>query len=201
MTDYVDAPPAAKLSELSASLGTAPPVAESVTYERLLDARSESHNWLTYESATVAPLAVKDMVIVGSSGGEFGVPGHLDAYDVETGERRWPCYTIPKPGEPGSETWPPEGPAWTRGGGNTWVTGTFDPELNLLYWGTGNPAPDFDGSLPIIGGNEHVAWNRPDGLGETRIGELSRRGKLGREPLRVEGPLGIPSGVVKSTNG
>ncbi|QUH02221.1 PQQ-dependent dehydrogenase, methanol/ethanol family [Saccharopolyspora erythraea] len=98
------------------------------------------------ESATVAPLVVKDMVIVGSSGGEFGVRGHLDAFDLETGRHVWRTYTIPKPGEPGSETWP-EGPAWTRGGGNCWVTGTFDPELNLMYWGTGNPAPDFDGGV------------------------------------------------------
>jgi len=283
MTEYVEAPPAAKLSELSASVGSAPAVAESVTYERLLEARSEPQNWLTYygaydgqrfspldqintenvgrlgtawvfqfgsyglhagastyafeaapivvdgvmflsgwdgwvwaidaktgqqlwqykhaipfdvslccgnvnrgvavakgkvfvatlnahvvaldattgeavwdtvhgdvragESATVAPLIVKNQVIVGSSGGEFGVRGHLDAYDIDTGQRLWRCYTIPKPGEPGADTWPADSPAWARGGGNTWVTGTFDPELNLLYWGTGNPAPDFDGEV------------------------------------------------------
>jgi alcohol dehydrogenase (cytochrome c) len=99
------------------------------------------------ESLTVAPLAVKDRVVVGSSGGEFGVRGHLDAYDMETGERVWRCYTVPKPGEPGSETWPQDGEAWSRGGGNCWITGTFDPETNLLYWGTGNPAPDFDGEV------------------------------------------------------
>ena len=99
------------------------------------------------ESATVAPLVVKNMVIVGSSGGEFGVRGHLDAFDVETGEQVWRCYTVPKPGEPGSETWPADGEAWARGGANCWVTGTFDPETNLLYVGTGNPAPDFDGEV------------------------------------------------------
>ncbi len=99
------------------------------------------------ESATVAPLIVKDMVIVGSSGGEFGSRGHTDAFKLETGERVWRCYTIPKPGEPGSETWPQEGEAWARGGANGWITGTFDPETNLLYWGTGNPAPDFDGEV------------------------------------------------------
>lgn len=99
------------------------------------------------ESATVAPLLVKDMVIVGSSGGEFGSRGHLDAYNVETGERVWRCYMIPKPGEPGSETWAEGGEAWQRGGGNCWVTGTFDPDTNNLYWGTGNPAPDFDGEV------------------------------------------------------
>src|ERR687894_1831646 len=99
------------------------------------------------ESATVAPLVVKDKVIVGSSGGEFGVRGHTDAFNRETGEHVWRCYMIPKPGEPGSETWPEEGEAWQRGGGNCWVTGTYDPELNNLYWGTGNPAPDFDGEV------------------------------------------------------
>ena len=99
------------------------------------------------ESATLAPLIVKDMVIVGSSGGEFGVRGHLDAFDLETGERRWRTYTVPKPGEPGSETWPADGEAWARGGGNPWITPTYDPELNLLYFGTGNPAPDFDGEV------------------------------------------------------
>ncbi|MEV8045363.1 PQQ-dependent dehydrogenase, methanol/ethanol family [Streptomyces griseoluteus] len=99
------------------------------------------------ESATVAPLIVKNMVIVGSSGGEFGVRGHLDAFDLETGEHQWRCYTVPKPGEPGSETWPADGEAWARGGANCWVTGTFDPETNLLYVGTGNPAPDFDGGV------------------------------------------------------
>jgi alcohol dehydrogenase (cytochrome c) len=99
------------------------------------------------ESATVAPLVVKNMVIVGSSGGEFGVRGHLDAFDVETGDHVWRCYTVPKPGEPGSETWPADGEAWARGGANCWVTGTFDAETNLLYVGTGNPAPDFDGEV------------------------------------------------------
>ena len=99
------------------------------------------------ESATVAPLVVKNMVIVGSSGGEFGVRGHLDAFDLETGDHVWRCYTVPKPGEPGSETWPADGEAWARGGANCWVTSTFDPETNLLYVGTGNPAPDFDGEV------------------------------------------------------
>ena len=99
------------------------------------------------ESATVAPLIVKDMVIVGSSGGEFGVRGHTDAFKLETGERVWRCYMVPKPGEPGSETWPDDGEAWQRGGANCWVTPTYDPDLNLLYYGTGNPCPDFDGGV------------------------------------------------------
>ena len=119
-----------------------------------LDAETGEKVWDTIhgdvragESTTVAPLLVKDLVIVGSSGGEFGTRGHLDAYNAETGERVWRCYMIPKPGEPGSETWPEDGEAWQRGGGNCWVTGTFDPDTNLLYWGTGNPAPDFDGEV------------------------------------------------------
>ncbi|MDL5156631.1 PQQ-dependent dehydrogenase, methanol/ethanol family [Actinomycetospora termitidis] len=99
------------------------------------------------ESGSAAPLIVKDMVVVGSAGGEFGVRGHLDAFDAQTGERRWRCYTVPKPGEPGSETWPEDGEAWQRGGANCWITPTYDPELELLFQGTGNPAPDFDGGV------------------------------------------------------
>ena len=101
------------------------------------------------ESATVAPLIVKDMVIVGSSGGEFGVRGHADAFKLETGERVWRCYMVPKPGEPGSETWPADGEAWQRGGANCWTTPTYDPDLNLLYFNTGNPCPDFDGDVRL----------------------------------------------------
>ncbi len=119
-----------------------------------LDAETGKKIWdTTYgdvragESATVAPLIVKDMVIAGSSGGEFGNRGHLEAFNRETGERVWRTYMVPKPGEPGSETWPDDGEAWQRGGGNCWVTSTFDPELNLLYVGTGNPCPDFDGAV------------------------------------------------------
>jgi alcohol dehydrogenase (cytochrome c) len=282
-TDYVDAGVAVDNSALSHLTGSAPPVAKGVTYERILNARSEPHNWLTYygaydgqryspldqinkenvkriapqwvfqagsvglhsgkstysfeaspivvdgvmfvsgwdgwvwaldarngdllwqyrhaipfdvslccgnvnrgvavaqgmvfvvtlnahiialdaatgkkvwdqtygdvragESATVAPLIVKDMVIVGSSGGEFGNRGHSDAFKLETGERVWRTYMVPKPGEPGSETWPDDGEAWQRGGANCWVTPTYDPDLNLIYYGTGNPCPDFDGGV------------------------------------------------------
>ena len=98
------------------------------------------------ESSTGAPLVVKDMVIAGSAGAEYGVRGHLDAFDIESGRPRWRRYTIPKPGEAGSETWPRGSDAWTRGGGTTWVTGTYDPELDLIYWGTANPGPLFDAS-------------------------------------------------------
>jgi alcohol dehydrogenase (cytochrome c) len=282
-TDYVDAGQAIDNSDLSKIIGSAPPVAKGVNYDRILNARSEPHNWLTYygaydgqryspldkinkenvrrlspawvfqagsvglhsgkstysfeasplvvdgvmfvsgwdgwvwaidarngdllwqyrhaipfdvslccgnvnrgvavaqgmvfvvtlnahiialdaetgkkvwdqtygdvragESATVAPLIVKDMVVVGSSGGEFGNRGHSDAFKLETGERVWRTYMVPKPGEPGSETWPDDGEAWQRGGANCWVTPTYDPDLNLIYYGTGNPCPDFDGGV------------------------------------------------------
>ncbi|MBO0731624.1 MAG: PQQ-dependent dehydrogenase, methanol/ethanol family [Acidimicrobiaceae bacterium] len=99
------------------------------------------------ESGTLAPLVIKDKVIVGSAGGEFGVRGHIDAFDLETGRHVWRSYMVPKPGEPGSDTWPADGQAWARGGANCWITATFDPDLNLMFWGTGNPAPDFDGGV------------------------------------------------------
>lgn len=96
-------------------------------------------------SATLAPLVVKDKVIVGISGGEYTTRGFIDAYDPQTGKRIWRTHTIPGAGEPGSETWP-NVEAAMRGGGGTWMTGTYDPELNLIYWGTGNPNPDYYGS-------------------------------------------------------
>ncbi|WHZ25874.1 MAG: Quino(hemo)protein alcohol dehydrogenase, PQQ-dependent [Nitrospira sp.] len=99
------------------------------------------------ESATMAPLIVKNLVIVGNSGAEFGVRGHIDAFDLHSGRRIWRRYNVPKPGEPGSHTWPKESQAWERGGGTAWVTGTYDPEADILYWGTSNPGPDFDGSV------------------------------------------------------
>jgi alcohol dehydrogenase (cytochrome c) len=97
-------------------------------------------------SATSAPLIVGDKVIVGISGGEYPTRGFLDAYDPQTGKRTWRFYTVPAPGEPGSETWPPSSEVLARGGGGTWMTGSYDPELNLLFWGTGNPNPDYYGA-------------------------------------------------------
>ena len=91
------------------------------------------------ESATVAPLVVKNMVIIGSSGGEFGVRGHLDACDLKPASSQWRRYTVPKPGEPGSDTWPADGEAWARGGANAWVTGTFDPEHEPVLCGHRQP--------------------------------------------------------------
>lgn len=96
-------------------------------------------------AVTAAPLAVDGKVIVGMSGGEAGVRGFLDAYDADTGERAWRWWAVPEPGEPGGDTW--EGDAWKTGGGATWLTGSYDPELGLLYWGIGNPAPDWNGDV------------------------------------------------------
>ena len=100
-------------------------------------------------SATLAPLIVDDKVIVGISGGEYPTRGFLDAYNPQTGERIWRFYTVPAPGEPGSETWPASPEVLARGGGGTWMTGSYDPELNLLYWGTGNPNPDYWGAARL----------------------------------------------------
>lgn len=97
-------------------------------------------------AATLAPLVIDGKVIVGISGGEYPTRGFLDAYDPATGKRIWRFSTIPGPGERGSETWPTSADVLARGGGGTWMTGTYDPELNLLYWGTGNPNPDYYGA-------------------------------------------------------
>lgn len=94
-------------------------------------------------SITVAPLVVGDLVVQGVAGGEEGVRGFLDAYRISTGERAWRFYTVPKRGEKGSETW--IGQAIEHGCGSTWQTGSYDPALDLIYWGTGNPCPDFNG--------------------------------------------------------
>ncbi len=96
-------------------------------------------------SITGAPLIVKNMVIVGVGGGEYGVRGFIDAYDAETGERDWRFYTIPGEGEPGNETW--GGDSWKYGGAPTWMTGSYDPDEDLIYWGTGNPGPDWNGDV------------------------------------------------------
>jgi alcohol dehydrogenase (cytochrome c) len=90
-------------------------------------------------SFTVAPLAVKNLVVIGVSGGEYGVRGFIDAYDADTGERKWRFYTVPGPGEPGHETW--EGDSWKVGGAPAWNTGTYDAVTNQIFWPTGNPAP------------------------------------------------------------
>jgi alcohol dehydrogenase (cytochrome c) len=111
-----------------------------------LDAQSGAKRWdVVVEDyrqgyyITAAPLAVNGRIVVGISGGDHGTRGFLDAYDPITGRRMWRTYTVPAPGEPGSETW--KGDSYKTGGAPTWLTGSYDPALNLLYWGTGNPGP------------------------------------------------------------
>ena len=115
-----------------------------------LDARSGNLLWdvpyaekTKHYGATSAPLVVKDTVIVGTSGGDSGVRGFVAAYDAATGKRKWRFWTIPGPGEFGSSSWP--GDSYLHGGGTTWMPGTYDPQLNTLYWTTSNAAPDFVG--------------------------------------------------------
>jgi alcohol dehydrogenase (cytochrome c) len=93
---------------------------------------------------TAAPRVINGKVIIGVSGGDVGIRGFIDAYDADTGKRLWRLFTIPAPGEPASETWGKDMAG--TGGGGTWGTGSYDPELNLLYWTTGNPAPDYNGA-------------------------------------------------------
>jgi alcohol dehydrogenase (cytochrome c) len=116
-----------------------------------LDARSGHLLWdvefadkLKHYGGTSAPLVLKDEVVVGSSGGDSGVRGFLSAYDARKGTLRWKLWTIPAPGEFGSDSW--LGDSYLHGGGTTWLPGTYDPELDTLYWTTSNAAPDYDGS-------------------------------------------------------
>jgi alcohol dehydrogenase (cytochrome c) len=103
--------------------------------------------WKDGFSITGAPLVANGVLISGMSGAEFGVRGFLDGYDPETGKRLWRLYTIPAPGEKGSETWPKDD-SWQRGGGSTWITGSYDPDLDLVYWGIGNAGPWNPGGRP-----------------------------------------------------
>jgi alcohol dehydrogenase (cytochrome c) len=98
-------------------------------------------------SITQSPLVVKDKLIVGVAGGEFGIRGFIDAYDLKSGKRLWRFNAIPGPGEFGNDSW--KGDSWTRGGGSTWLTGTYDVDRNVLYWPIGNPGPDIDGSVRL----------------------------------------------------
>jgi alcohol dehydrogenase (cytochrome c) len=113
-----------------------------------LDAKTGKEVWTTKVEEnrngyymTVAPLAVDGKVVVGTSGGTVGVRGFVAAYDAETGAQVWRTFAIPAPGEPGSETWPAGGDEWKTGGAATWVTGNYDPDTNLLFWGVGNGGP------------------------------------------------------------
>ena len=96
--------------------------------------------WKEGFSMTMAPQIAAGVLITGISGAEFGIRGFLDGWDPETGKQLWRRYTVPAPGEQGYETWPP-GDAYLRGGGSTWITGSYDPDLDLIYWGTGNAGP------------------------------------------------------------
>ena len=117
-----------------------------------IDAKTGRELWKTEPAGdpkdgyafTVAPLVVKDKVIAGTAGGEFGVRGFIAAWDVKTGKEVWRFNTVPGPGEAGHDSW--GGDSWMHGGAPIWVTGSYDPELNLTYWGTGNPGPDWDGA-------------------------------------------------------
>ena len=137
-----------------------------------IDARTGQSLWeqqvvdtMEGSSITSPPLVLKDMVITGMTGGEYATRGHLDAYDAATGKRRWRFYTIPGPGEFGNDTW--KGDSWNTGGGPTWLTGSFDPELNLVYWAVGNPAPEFDriarGEMDNLFSNSVVALDADTG--------------------------------------
>jgi alcohol dehydrogenase (cytochrome c) len=103
---------------------------------------------------TLAPLVADGKILIGASGGEFGVRGYIAALDPETGNELWRTYTVPAPGEPGSETWP-KGDQWQHGGASVWVTGNYDPETNVTFWGTGNGGPWMGDQRP--GDNLYVA--------------------------------------------
>jgi len=104
--------------------------------------------WRDGFSMTVAPLVANGVLITGISGAEFGIRGFIDGWNPETGEHLWRRFTIPARGERGNDTWPQDSNAWEIGGGSTWITGSYDPELDLMYWGTGNPAPWASQSRP-----------------------------------------------------
>jgi alcohol dehydrogenase (cytochrome c) len=119
-----------------------------------IDARTGNLLWAKevapYQSGyskTAAPLIVKDQVVTGIAGGEFGIRGFLDSYDATTGDLNWRTDTIPGPDEPGNQTW--AGESWRTGGSPTWITGSYDPDLDLVYWGTGNPGPDWNGDVRL----------------------------------------------------
>jgi alcohol dehydrogenase (cytochrome c) len=98
----------------------------------------------THCTLTGAPLLINDKMIVPGSGGDQGARAHIDALNADTGALVWRTYSVPAPGEPGSETWKDKNNAWKQGAGSMWQTGSWDPKLNLTYWGTGQPTPMFD---------------------------------------------------------
>jgi alcohol dehydrogenase (cytochrome c) len=113
-----------------------------------LDARTGKEVWTTKVAEnkqgyymSLAPIVADGKVLMGTSGGDLGIRGFVAAFDAETGKEAWRVFTIPAPGEPGSETWPPGGEQWKSGGGSTWVSGNYDPETKLTFWGTSNGGP------------------------------------------------------------
>ena len=124
-------------------------------------------------SLTSAPLVVKDKVLVGITGGEFGARGFLDAYDAATGKRLWRWYAVPGPGEFGNDTW--KGDSWKRGGSPMWLTGSYDPELNLVYWTVGNPAT----------ADRSIGARRP----RQPVQRFGRRDRSGHRPAQVALPV------------
>ena len=119
-----------------------------------IDARTGNLRWATqvapYQSGyskTAAPLIVKDRVVTGIAGGEYGIRGFVDAYNPETGALDWRTHTIPGPDNPDVQTW--AGESWRTGGSASWITGSYDPDLDLVYWGTGNPGPDWNGDVRL----------------------------------------------------
>ncbi len=109
--------------------------------------QAKVEDWKTGYYMTLAPLVVKGKVLVGVAGGEFGVRGFVQAFDADTGKPAWKTYTIPEPGQPGSETWQ-KADTWKTGGGSTWMTGTYDAASDIIYWGTGNGSPWFGDQRP-----------------------------------------------------
>jgi alcohol dehydrogenase (cytochrome c) len=103
--------------------------------------KSKAAEWKEGFSFTIAPLIANGVLVTGVSGAEFGIRGFIDGWDPETGKLLWRRYTIPARGEKGNETWPQDNNAWEIGGGSSWITGSYDAELDLMYWGIGNPAP------------------------------------------------------------
>jgi alcohol dehydrogenase (cytochrome c) len=150
-----------------------------------LDAKTGKEVWRTKSgdpkdgyAMTVAPLVANGVVIAGVAGAEFGIRGYLEGFDPQTGKSLWRTYTIPAKGEPGSETWP--GDSALQGGGSTWITGSYDPELDLVFWGSGNPAP----------------WNPLNRLGDNAGSNPSSRSS--RRPERSRGPT-RPRPAIRST--
>ena len=110
--------------------------------------KSKAAEWKEGYSMTVAPLIANGVLVTGISGAEFGIRGFIDGWDPETGKQLWRRYIVPARGEKGNETWPQDTDAWKIGGGSSWITGSYDPELDLMFWGTGNPAPWASQSRP-----------------------------------------------------